>query len=279
MRKPGFQLRSFVEDVIVRSQETLALPGHPGLAATFAVTYDALAPEQQQLFRTLGVFAPGPLALAYVACVLEQEPAAVEPRLDELVSAAYLGYDQAQPGRYILHPLLRDYAARLLTAADEREAAEGRHLACFLGLAEANQAAEPAAWDQLEAALPDLQLAVQTAVRRQEHAAVRSFGHALYGNSEFLPTRGYNQLARAVLGHMLEACRALEDADGEAAALGNLGIVAMEQGDYAAARTYLEQALEIHTRLGNPLGQADAPGQPGQCGQRPGRLRRRPHLP
>lgn len=67
LRKPGFQLRIFAKKVVVRIQEALALPGHPGLAATIAVTYEALAEGQQRLFRTLGIFAPGPLALAYVA--------------------------------------------------------------------------------------------------------------------------------------------------------------------------------------------------------------------
>ena len=84
--------------------------------------------------------------------------------------------------------------------------------------------------------------------------------------------------ARTYLEQALELDTRLGNPLGQANALGNLGIVAREQGDYAAARTYHEQALELDTRLGNPLGQAN-PGQPGHCGHQAGRLRRRPHLP
>ena len=38
--------------------------------------------------------------------------------------------------------------------------------------------------------------------------------------------------------------------------LGNLGLVARHQGDYAAAQDYHEQALAIDRQLGNPLGEA-----------------------
>jgi tetratricopeptide (TPR) repeat protein len=228
------------------------------IAGAFAITYDALRAEQQQLFRRLGSFASGSLALVHVAGVLEQEPAVVKQWLDDLVSVAYLGYDQARPGHYTLHPLLRSYASQLLAEAGEREAAEQRHMTYFLAFAEANQEVEPAAWDRLESALPDLLLAVEVAVRRGEQPALRTFGGALVGNSEFLSARGYNQAAREVLGHMLAACRVLEDVEGEAAALGNLGVLARDQGDYAAAHAYHGQALALHKGLGNLLGQATA---------------------
>ena len=69
--------------------------------------------------------------------------------------------------------------------------------------------------------------------------------------------------ARTYLEQALELHTRLGNPLGQANQLGNLGTVASDQGDYAAARTYLEQALELHTRLGNPLGQANQLGNLG----------------
>ena len=44
---------------------------------------------------------------------------------------------------------------------------------------------------------------------------------------------------------------------GEAQPLGNLGLVAQNQGDYATAKAYLEQALALFRQLGNRLGEAN----------------------
>jgi|GEM_PF-3769727 len=42
---------------------------------------------------------------------------------------------------------------------------------------------------------------------------------------------------------------------GQAMDLGNLGNVALVQGDHKAALRYLEESLEIYTQLDHPLGQ------------------------
>ena len=60
----------------------------------------------------------------------------------------------------------------------------------------------------------------------------------------------------------------LGDPSGQASALNNLGSVARSQGDYAAARQYYQQALDIRTQLGEPSGPGQRLEQPGQRGLR-----------
>jgi hypothetical protein len=115
-RKPGPQLATFGEAVAQRATETLTLEGHPGLAATFALTYEALSPDSQGLFRWLGVFSPGLLQVTSVAGVLGVEVEIAEQGLDALEPLALVGYGQTA-GTYTLHPLLRQYAQTLLVEA------------------------------------------------------------------------------------------------------------------------------------------------------------------
>jgi tetratricopeptide (TPR) repeat protein len=69
-------------------------------------------------------------------------------------------------------------------------------------------------------------------------------------------TQGDYAAAKDYLGQALALDRQLGNSLGEADQLGNLGLVARDQGDYEAAKAYHEQALVLHRQLGNPLGEA-----------------------
>ena len=53
-------------------------------------------------------------------------------------------------------------------------------------------------------------------------------------------------------------------------ALANLGLVALDHGDYAAAKAYLEQALALHRQQGDRLGEANQLGNLGLVAQNQG---------
>jgi hypothetical protein len=69
----------------------------------------------------------------------------------------------------------------------------------------------------------------------------------------------------------LEEAERSRDLWGITASLGNLATLQCGRGDYAAARAGLERALEIHRRLGAPLGQAQASVGLGTCDEVLGR--------
>lgn len=88
------------------------------MASAFQLSYDDLAPEQQQLFRSLGLH-PGTDIDSYAAAALDGGPVdTTADRLDALYTDNLV--DELLPGRYHCHDLIREYA-RALTRDDPAE--------------------------------------------------------------------------------------------------------------------------------------------------------------
>lgn len=135
-RKPGKNVERLRQEIKRRAEDVLSLPGHPGLAATFSVTYDALPTEVQRLFRWIGAFTARPLYLSSVASIANLGEREVEDLLDRLVETALLDWGEVE-GTYVLHPLLHQYARQLLDKTDEAEEAKLRHFSFHLEQAQA----------------------------------------------------------------------------------------------------------------------------------------------
>ncbi|MCX5067989.1 tetratricopeptide repeat protein [Micromonospora lupini] len=97
--------------------------GDRSVGRAFALSYAQVSPAAQQAFRLLGLH-PGVRFDNSVAAVLAELPLPdAQDLLDELVDANLV--EEAEPGRYRLHDLVREYA-RTLVAEPER-AVERRH--------------------------------------------------------------------------------------------------------------------------------------------------------
>jgi adenylate kinase family enzyme/tetratricopeptide (TPR) repeat protein len=110
------------------------------IRASFALSYERLRPEQQRLFRVLGVFAPAPLSPQTVQAVYQQ--GSVEATELELRRLADLSLVQSHPvgdGTSLLQMsgLSRDYARELLREQGELERFEERCIADQVRRAEA----------------------------------------------------------------------------------------------------------------------------------------------
>ena len=107
--------------------------GDSRLVAAFAVSYERLDPDQQRLFRLLGLM-PVPDFDAYLAAALGgADPTMAGRILEELVDAHLL--QSSAPHRYRFHDLLREYAAALAESdepAAQRRAATGRGMDYYL---------------------------------------------------------------------------------------------------------------------------------------------------
>lgn len=250
-RKPGIHLNELLKAVRKRASEALMLPGHKGLAATFAITYESLSNYEQRLFRWLCVFAEGLLDLAGVAQVVGIDVTATESMLDHLVASSLLGWGDTN-GRYKLHPLLRQYSEALLDeSAGESEQARGSHLTYYQTLLDNNSNPSPAAHAVIEGSLQNILKAMEFAFESEKFESVSNIVLGLWADSLFLGLRGYMQLARALMQKAIVACQRIGDRIGECAHLSNLGNVYHELGMTSEAFKSWNEALEVSRRAGS----------------------------
>jgi class 3 adenylate cyclase/tetratricopeptide (TPR) repeat protein len=250
------------------------------VAAAFNLSYDDLAPDQQRLFRRLGLH-PGADIDGYAAAALDGSGLAAARRgLDALYDQHLL--TEPAPGRYRMHDLVRAHARALAGTRDpdgEREQATARLLDYYQhtgarsdaliaslirpGPAPADgtmPAAVPAvagqeqalAWARAERA--NLIACLDHATGTGQHARVIALTAGLAGL-----LRSDGPWAEAITRHMaaIRAARHLGDRLGQANALNDLGPLRWLTNDYLAAARVLEQALGIYRDLGNRLGQAN----------------------
>ena len=251
------------------------------VAAAFDLSYRDLTPDQQRLFRRLGLH-PGADIDAHAAAALDGTDLAAARRGLEALYDQYLLTEPAQ-GRYRMHDLIREHARALADRLDpdrDRDVATARlldyyqHTAARADALIARQARPaPALADgAVPAAVPDLAGREQAlAWARAERASLLAcLDHATATGQHARVTaltaglagllRSDGPWAEAITRHTaaIQAARHLGDRLGEANALHDLGDVRRLTGDYPAAAQDLEQALGIYRDLGDRLGQANA---------------------
>ena len=249
------------------------------VAAAFDLSYQDLAPDQQRLFRRLGLH-PGADVDGYAAAALDRTALAAARRGLEALYDQYLLTEPA-PGRYRMHDLIREHARALSGHLDpdrDRDAAIARLLDYYQhagGLADAQlfrqirtvpvagaiPAAVPVlagqdqalAWTRAERA--SLLACLDHATGTGQHARIIAL---TVGVTTLLRQDG--PWAEAVTRHTTaqRAAQHLGDRPGQANALHDLGIVRRLTGDYPGAARDLAEALGIYRDLGDRLSQASA---------------------
>jgi len=253
------------------------------VAAAFDLSYEDLAPDQQRLFRRLGLH-PGADVDAYAAAALDGTGLPAARRRLEALYDQYLLTEPTR-GRYRLHDLIREHARALAERLDpdsDRDQAAARLLDYYQHTAaltaEARLARQsrtrpaPAALTSPSSAVPDLPdqtralswaraeranllACLDQATRTGQHARVVALTAAM---AALLRYDG--PWTDAITRHTtaVQAARHLGDRLGEANALNDLGVVRRLTGDYPGAARDLEEALGIYRDLGDRLGQANA---------------------
>ncbi|QRP46733.1 BTAD domain-containing putative transcriptional regulator [Amycolatopsis sp. FDAARGOS 1241] len=275
---PDYPLGSFVDSLEPDRLGSFDLGDgdETNIRAVFSYSYRALPVQAARLLRLLGL-PSGPDVTPDVASVLLGEPASAA--LDALVSAHLLA--QPQPGRYQFHDLIRAYAAELSHRVDSdemRSAARLRLLDFYVASAlNASRAMRPEriyeslglepvdgglafagyhaglAWFTEE--YGNLVAAVHLAFR------LRYFRHCwqlTWLMFTYFAGRGRIDEWRALNELALRGTRLSGDRRGEAGILNCLGVIDGVVRDYASARLYLSQALELQRSLGSRLGEARA---------------------
>jgi non-specific serine/threonine protein kinase len=248
---------------------------HQTVHAALDWSHDLLSAEEQTLFRRLAVFAGGwTLAAAEVVCDFgsaqrSAEEAATplppaQSKIDVLERLTHLA-DQSlvnvaeSPGGERFHFLvtLRDYAEDKLRASGEMPALRQRHAEYFLRFAEVPdpewRGGEYIAWlERLEGEHDNLRAALQWFVASGRTEQAMRLGAPL---GVLWRTRSYITEGQARLRELLAlpdgAARPAAERSGRSSVLISAGRMARTHGDYATARSYLEQSIAIGQALGN----------------------------
>jgi predicted ATPase len=232
------------------------------LRDAIAWSHDLLDPEEAALFARLSVFRGG-FSLEAVERVGNPRD---ELGIDTLEGVASLANKslarQAETGpdepRFFMLETIREFAEEQLAASDEAEQIAGRHAAFFLDLAER---AEPELtgpdqirWlNVLEREHGNLRAALGWAADHDLDVAFRIAG-SLW---RFWQFRGHLREARARLEGLLHRPGS-DGPDARARVVEAAGGVTYWMGDFAAARRWYEECLEIRRGLGDRPGIAEA---------------------
>jgi predicted ATPase len=273
-------------------------------------SYNLLTDSEKALFARLAVFMGGCTIEAAEYVCNEGGGLDVLNGLDSLVDKSLLrqiepaapeqgeggGGDGGEP-RFVMLTTIREYALDQLRERGELDAMLARHASYYLDLAERAQpellGPQQTAWlDRLEQEHDNLRAALSWLALHSPESAARLagavwhfwqlHGHLTEGlswltavltqsSSAATPQRArlltaagalaYRQgdysAARSFLEQSLALGRTLENRQAIAAALGWLGIVAATLGDYDTGRTQLEECLAINKELGDQRGVAN----------------------
>jgi predicted ATPase len=251
------QIRARLDDrfrLLTGSTRT-ALPRHQTLRATVQWSYDQLEPDEQRLFRRLGVFAGGWIleAATRVAGQDGDEFRAMD-LLARLVDKSLVQVERESEGepRYGMLETVRQFGLERLVEAGEADAARGRHLGEFQALAErayAERIVRDGAWGAtLEREHGNLRAALAHA-RATDAERYLALAGALawfwHGHSHF--EEGREHLQAALAGTRTEPAR-----PSRARALLGAGHILAYQGDADTAIPEMQEAVRQWRRLGEP---------------------------
>ncbi|MBY8864003.1 tetratricopeptide repeat protein [Nocardia sp. CA2R105] len=247
---------------------------HRAVRAAFTLSYQDLTPQQQKIFRQLGLH-PGPDTDARAAAVLAGLPVMVAQRELEALYTDHL-LDETGPGRYRLHDLLREYTRtltadndnamqRLLDYYQHTASTADRYLARRTRPTRDQPASDPDTpaqnfADEM-AALAWMRLERANLLACLEHTAVHQSARMVELTellAGLLERDGPWPQARQLHQRAADAAERLGDRLGQANALNNLGAIYTNTGEYSAAAELYGQALAIYREVENHLGEANA---------------------
>jgi predicted ATPase/DNA-binding SARP family transcriptional activator len=224
------------------------------LRAAIEWSYELLGPDERRLFTHASVFVGG-FGLDAAAAVTRIPERELLDRLrslvdQSLVTAATAGHDGGL--RFLVLETIREYALGRLAAARDADEVRTRHAAYYLGLAEAAERAlhgtDQADWlRRLEQERGNLRAAFELALERGDAETALRLAGALW---RFWQLRGHLVEGRLALERAL-AAGADAPAAVRARCRNGAGVLAGEQGDFAAARSFFEESLTLAREAGD----------------------------
>ena len=236
---------------------------HQTMRNTLDWSYRLLTPEEQRLFRYLGVFSGG-CTLEEVAAVYQlekkttaKEALKIEREIQQLLNHSLLYTNEnGQTTRLNILVTLREYALEKLEEAGESAQARERHALYFLKFVEAKAALfkytieESPPLDDIAQELDNLRAAQEWALLQEKADYALRFGGAL---GYFWQVRGFLQEGHKYLSQALALTGENQPAN-RAKALCELARMLELEGDYTPALEYAQEGLTLWRQVGDKVG-------------------------
>jgi predicted ATPase/DNA-binding XRE family transcriptional regulator len=236
------------------------------LRDTIAWSYDLLRPNEQTLFRRLGVFAGGCTLEAAEAVANLDAPFDVLEGMTSLLDTSLLLTDeQAVEPRYTMLATIREFAQERLLESGEESATRNRHASFFRDMAERTNAVivktpTPALLDVIERDHDNLRAALTWSRDTGDHDTLLRLAGAL---AFFWYYRGYLNEGQRWLKQALETPADADAARPRAWALTNSGMLANVGGETDRAIALLTESLFWWEQTDDAWGRAFAGTQLG----------------
>ncbi|CAN5318907.1 hypothetical protein BH23CHL1_BH23CHL1_08710 [soil metagenome] len=237
------------------------------LRNTISWSYDLLTPHEQAFFRRLAVFVGGwtlEAADAVIGADLEMD---VLEGLAALVDHQLVRSMEQPDGtsRFGMLAAIREYAFERLMASDEHEELRQRHADYYGKFARAasqrnSMAEQKASFDVVEQDYDNLRAALDWLDESGHIEQGLQLGSALW---QFWEIRGYLTEGRRRISAFLDVEESRSFPRARGTALFTLGRLCFQQGDYAAARTPLEERRALARQIGEKTREAAALTQIG----------------
>jgi tetratricopeptide (TPR) repeat protein len=282
---PHLPLAAFAAELRDTRQRLNALDGGDqasNLRAVFSWSYQQLSEEAAELFQLLGIH-PGPdISLRAAASLTGTEPAQASAALSELTALNLI--TEHRPGRYVLHDLLRAYAAEQSSKAlapGRRQAAIHRALDHYLHTARNAIVPFPPqdlsltpsppqhgtvveAFKNSQQAMDWLDAEYQVLLTVTAHAASTGFDDYAWQIPvtfvRYLDSHGHWHDWAELQRTALAAAQRLGDKNAQACVLRASGGLCLRLACHGRAREHFRQALQLYRELDDPVGQASAHG-------------------
>jgi predicted ATPase/serine/threonine protein kinase len=229
------------------------------LRAAMNWSYDLLNAAEQKLFRRLSVFVGG--------CTLEGVEAVCDTKRDldldlldgmaSLVDKSLMQQVEQTNGesRFVMLETIGEYAGEKLEASGEKALTKRAHAAYCLVLAEEEATEQSVAeWvERLAFEHDNFRAGLEWLTETGDAEWGLRLGAALF---RFWETREYLAEGRDRLGKLLKLAGAAAPTKARVRALFAAGVLAAEQGDYAAADALVRESLDIARHLSDKQGVA-----------------------
>jgi predicted ATPase len=234
-----------------------ALPRQRTLRAAIDWSYDLLSDPERKLLRRISVFS-GDFALEAAETVCVGDEVATEDVLDlisHLVEKSLVNTEKVEhEARYTLLDMVRQYSRDRLLESGEAELMGRRHRDYYVSLAERAvpelTGANQEAWfDRIDQEYENFRSALTWC--QSDPEGTQNQLRLVAALSRFWFIRGYFEEARTWLKDTMARAGGSLRTSEWAKALRSAGVVAYNQGDYAAARSLYEESLAIFRNAGD----------------------------